>query len=92
MTVRYVSSWQHPHATSKKIVGIEEFPYEVCFKCGTASHWTKNCPCFNFWQNAVQTVDKEDTGKSSDKFCQDKVGQSLKFPASPIRLSDILSL
>jgi len=41
MTVRHISSWQHPHTTSKKMMGIAEPPYRVCFKCGKTRHWAK---------------------------------------------------
>ena len=32
--MRYVSSWQHPHTTSRKMLSTGEPPYGVCFKCG----------------------------------------------------------
>jgi hypothetical protein len=32
LAVRHISSWQHPHSTSKKMIGIKEHPYEVYFK------------------------------------------------------------
>ena len=36
----------------------------ICFSCGKDGHWArKTVPYHNCWQHAVQTVDKQDTGR-----------------------------
>ena len=80
--MRHVWSWQYPHTTSKKIVGIKAFPYGVCFKCGklttgqeTALAASADSMLSNPWNSITQR-------KSTAKLHQENIRKSFNIPAS----------
>lgn len=90
MRMRHICSWQH-QATSEKMMGIRETPYWVCFYCGKASCWARNCPHLVCWQLLSNWTSRTQK-KVTAKFCQDKVGQYFKIPAPQKSLSEVVGL
>lgn len=78
MAVRQACSCQHPHSTSEKTTELEEPPYGACFRCGKLATGQEPAPASTA-DSMLSKTDKQDTGKSTVEFCQDKVGSPSQF-------------
>ena len=76
------------------MLGAEDPPPGAHFKCDKAGHGAEKKTAFhlNSCQDAVQTVDKQGTGKSIPLLCLDKVGQFLPSSYCTGKSSDLLGL
>lgn len=78
--VRYVCSWQH-QSTSKKMMGIEEPPYGVCFKCGKPSHWQETAFASTA-DSVLSKLDKQDRKEANCRTLPRQGRPVFKIPAS----------
>lgn len=91
MAVRQACSCQNPHSTSEKTTELEEPPYGACFRCGKLATGQEPAPASTA-DSMLSKTDKQDTGKSTVEFYQDKVGSPSQFLLHKKKksLSDIL--
>ena len=67
------------HGYLGRMMDIKEPLYGVCFQCGKSSYWVRNCPCLDYWQNAIQTGWAGHKRKPLLNFAKTKLDSPLKF-------------
>ena len=88
---RSVCFWQHPHLSSRKMMGIKEFPYGPCFKCFKLAIGRETALASTV-DNMLAKLDKQDACKWTTKLCRVWVSSpsyvlhSRKFCHRPIGL------
>jgi hypothetical protein len=90
VTLRAVSSWQHPRTASKKMMSIRKSPHEALLHMWQAA--TGQRPALASTADSVLSKLKtgRPQGEWTEKFCQPKVEKSFRIPPSQRSLSNVL--
>ena len=77
VTMNHFCSWQH-HSLQRWWWELKKLHMDFTFLVIKVSHWTRKCPCLDWWQNAVPIGEVGNKDKTA-KLCKDKVRQSFRI-------------